>query len=96
MNRKNTGDEYPEKIIDGFIDDSDDDELPLSVEAERIGWQRDPPDPDDIYFEDTDEVIDEAVDYLRSQPTPTVVPRNKRTQALHELCDTIARNHQYH
>lgn len=95
MNRKNTGDEYLEKIIDGFIDDSDDDELPLSVEAERIGWQRDPPDPDDIYFENTDEMIDEAVDYLRSQPPPTVVPSNKRTRALHELCDTIARNHCY-
>lgn len=73
----------------------DDESLSLAEEAEKLGQQRDSPDPDDIYFEDTDEMIDEAEAFTKDQPSPILVLRNKRIQSIHELCDTIARNHCY-
>lgn len=73
----------------------DNDEPSLVEEAERYHYQRDPPDPDEIYLEDIDSVLGETETFVKGQPPPTVVPPNKRIRALHDLCDTIARNHCY-
>ncbi len=67
----------------------------LVEEAERLSQRRDPPDPDYIYLENIDDVIDETEASIRGQPPPTVLPPNKRIRALHELCETIARNYCY-
>ena len=67
----------------------------LVEEAERLSQRQDPPDPDYIYLENIDDVIDETEASIRGQPPPTVLPPNKRIRALHELCETIARNYCY-
>jgi len=85
--------ELREVIAAYFGSDDPDESSSLVEEAERLSCPREPYESDTIYFENGYDIVNEVEETTQGKPPPSLVPRNKKMRALHQLCDVIVRRY---